>query len=200
MAYDEDHGVGRTENVGGVYVDIYDDGHVDIQEERLLRRIKHKIDMTIGQTIAGCVFSVVFVLLFASILVGAGVYIWANIDMPISTSAPRAHQNAPVTWDGSVPLTCDGNDKMEVRDVAAILPGQPAVVATANCKLTIHGSTIEGTPAIEASGNAKITINGGSLKGKPNAIESRSNARVVLNGVSISGAKKATSLSKIEGS
>lgn len=141
-----------------------------LHPEDIVDRVQDRLVHEARWQVSSCLTSIViwaFVGLILLMILGLVAYkIWAGGYLESTASGPRgARQAAGATWDGQSPLLCKGNDRMTVRGVRAALPGQRAVVAQANCQLTLVDVTIEAKEAIVSQGNAKVVVQGGALRG-----------------------------------
>lgn len=93
-----------------------------------------------------------------------------------------------LVWDGSEPLHCSGNDRVEVSGVEATFNAGAAIIADGNCHVRCTDCNLTAPTAIESSGNAQVTIVNGSVKGTILLADASGNSRVTISGnVTVSG-------------
>jgi hypothetical protein len=89
-------------------------------------------------------------------------------------------------WTGSKPLSCGGNDVVNVSGVKATFTSGIAIDASGNCKVTCKNCTLKAPTAVQAGGNAQITLVGGSVEGDTSIVAS-GNGKVDVQGATVTG-------------
>lgn len=193
----DDRTVVDRREIGGVYVEVYDDGDVAIDQREIRRDIDDAIDNTVSQWKFSCLMSIGLVVIVVGVLGGAAAYIY----MTVTGSAPDLmsfdiRPTKTSSWDGKAPLVCEANDKLRIENVTAKLSGT-AITARGNCILTIKGATISADTAIVTSSNARVHVSGGRLEGSGNAISASGNSKVEIEGVELHGAVDKSGFAKV---
>ncbi len=103
-----------------------------------------------------------------------------------------------LVWDGSEPLHCSGNDRIEVNGVEATFNAGSAIYADANCHVRCTDCKLSAPTAIETSGNAEVTIVNGSVKGTNLLVDASGNSHVTISGnVTVAGQVRERSNAKV---
>jgi hypothetical protein len=95
-------------------------------------------------------------------------------------------------WDGSTPLSCGGNDRVDADGVKASFSSSTVIVASGNCHVTCKACALRGAVGVNASGNAHVTLTGGSLDANSLSVDASGNAHVELLGTRVTGSVKKT--------
>lgn len=173
---------------GGLDINV-SDGNVSVDGSRFVKRQMSRLVWALA---TGA---------FALVLVaGIAIYVVVVANRAIGdVEAAQATQGpTEADWDGRSTFKCSGNDDLIISDVEATLNTGTAILATANCKLTIVNSTINAPIAVESTGNAKVEIRGGKVTGKQHSIVARGNARVLVGATTLAGKTKTTGLGRID--
>lgn len=178
-------------NVGGYKIKASTDGGLDT--EGLKNQVVDKAKSTVIWWAIGC-GALLFVGLLLVGIAGYGYYAYSQTAAGVASGDGEEEE-----WDGKSPYTCGGNKKVTLKSVKADLSSGTAVTASANCQVTLEGSTIKAPTALEASGNAKITVKGGSVTGTTAAAKASGLAVITFEGTTVSGKKDATAPAKIVG-
>jgi hypothetical protein len=89
---------------------------------------------------------------------------------------------ASIAWDGSTPLTCGGNDELEVEGVTATFAMGSAIVATGNCHVTCRSCALNAPVAVRADGNGQVTLVNGSVTGADASLAASGNGTINVTG------------------
>ncbi|MBX3125650.1 MAG: hypothetical protein KF718_03000 [Polyangiaceae bacterium] len=176
-------------NIGGFKVNASTDGGLDM--DSLGEQAKDKVKSKLVWWAIGCGAILFVVAIIAAIIIYV-VYV-------VGTGSGATGTAKAGAWDGTSTFTCKGNDKVSLEKVTATIASGSAIVAEANCQLTLKNVVITAPVGIEAKGNAKVTVSGGTVAGSEAAAKAAGNAQITFSGTTVSGAKNATPPATITG-
>lgn len=213
--HDDEHGWGHRERIGDVEVHVYEDGHVNIDERRLVRNVKHKADVWVGQKIFGCAFTIFFFILFAGLILGAGWYLMFTVqssdsvppsmssstDQNASPSASKSAVKIPKVPDFPDLPTSTKTEKVPL-DAPSGWDGKSTLVCKGNDRISVQNVTarLPGKTAIKAINNCKLTLIDVRVEESDIALFANGNAKVEVKRGRLAGKKKAidaTAIAKI---
>jgi hypothetical protein len=95
--------------------------------------------------------------------------------------------DAPEARTPRQPVTCHGNDRLELRGAYIRTPGN-AVEAHGNCTIVLTDSDVQaGGVALKAHGNARIEVKDSRVDGTESAVEASGNSSIVAVNSVLSG-------------
>lgn len=123
---------------------------------------------------------VAFVPLLGMAIAGYAVYHAVNP----TAALPGAVSALVHPWDGSSPLVCGGDQRIEAHDVRAIFATGTAIDAGGDCHVTCTHCTLQAPVAISAGGDAQIVLVDSRVEGSTQAIVAGGDATVKVTGES----------------
>ncbi len=91
-------------------------------------------------------------------------------------------------WDGTTPLTCGGNDQIDVSGVTASFSAGSAIIASGNCHVSCTNCTLKAPVAVEADGNGEVKLINGTITGTVTSLNATGNGNIdVLGNATVVG-------------
>ena len=170
--------------------------------EDIARGVGRGVSDSVFGGIRSCVGSIILVFVVGSFAVcgigGMGYYLMSGAGSGTPATLGPFVEDGP-SWDGKSPFTCEGHERIELRDVKARLSGKTAVTAKGHCKLTLVDADIRASVAIRVEGNAQVVLKGGRIRGKKHALSAASNGRITVEGTKVKGKTHRTGNGKVKG-
>lgn len=117
------------------------------------------------------------------VLMSAGGWLWHVVTGKRAPAALSAFDDdGNNDWDGTRPLSCGGNDEIQVNGVKATFTAGSAITASGNCRVRCTDCTLKAPTAVEADGNGHVTLVNGSAEGTEASLVARGNGEIKVQG------------------
>ncbi len=111
----------------------------------------------------------------------------ASVEGAAATTAAATIGAPPTTWDGQTQYSCTTGE-VTLTGITGAVPGESAIYAAGDCRLTLVNMTVSGAYAVEAAGASVVTIVGGSYTGTAgDAMQATGAAHLSVTGATLSG-------------